>query len=122
MGSARAAGGSASASALHPPTQRRTVGAAISEPWEAALMQELFPVVSGVVLGIVVAGLRPSLRLWVGVLLSVVLGLCATVLSGEFEVSWDYLLVDIPLVAVSAGLSFTLARMAFLRLRRANPS
>ena len=85
-------------------------------------MQELFPVVSGVVLGIVVAGLRPSLRLWVGVLLSVVPGLCATVLSGEFEVSWDYLLVDIPLVAVSAGLSFTLARMAFLRLRRANPS
>ena len=64
----------------------------------------------------------PSLRLWVGVLLSAVLGLCATVLSGEFEVSWDYLLVDIPLVAVSAGLSFTLARMAFLRLRRANPS
>ena len=41
-------------------------------------MQELFPVVSGVVLGIVVAGLRPSLRLWVGVLLSAVLGLCAT--------------------------------------------
>ena len=85
-------------------------------------MQELFPVVSGVVLGIVVAGLRPSLRLWVGVLLAAVLGLCATVLSGEFEVSWDYLLVDIPLVAVSAGLSFTLARMAFLRRRRANPS
>ncbi len=85
-------------------------------------MQELFPVVSGVVLGIVVAGLRPSLRLWVGVLLAAVLGLCATVLSGEFEVSWDYLLVDIPLVAVSAGLSFTLARTAFLRLRRANPS
>ena len=85
-------------------------------------MQERFPVVSGVVLGIVVAGLRPSLRLWVGVLLAAVLGLCATVLSGEFEVSWDYLLVDIPLVAVSAGLSFTLARMAFLRLRRPNPS
>ena len=85
-------------------------------------MQERFPVVSGVVLGIVVAGLRPSLRLWVGVLLAAVLGLCATVLSGEFEVSWDYPLVDIPLVAVSAGLSFTLARMAFLRLRRANPS
>ena len=43
-------------------------------------------------------------------------------LSGEFEVSWDYLLVDIPLVAVSAALSFTLARTAFLRRRRANPS
>jgi hypothetical protein len=80
-------------------------------------MDELFPVVSGVVLGIVVAGIRPSLRLWIGIPVSIVLGLAATVLSGEFEVGWEYLLIDIPLVAVSAGLSFTLARMAFLRMR-----
>lgn len=83
-------------------------------------MDELFPVVSGVVLGIVVAGIRPSLRLWIGIPVSIVLGLAATVLSGEFEVGWEYLLIDIPLVAVSAGLSFTLARMAFLRMRHAN--
>jgi hypothetical protein len=69
------------------------------------------------VLGIVVAGIRPSLRLWIGIPVSIVLGLAATVLSGEFEVGWEYLLIDIPLVAVSAGLSFTLARMAFLRMR-----
>jgi hypothetical protein len=80
-------------------------------------MDELFPVVSGVVLGIVVAGIRPSLRLWIGIPVSIVLGLAATVLSGEFEVGWEYLLIDIPLAAVSAGLSFTLARMAFLRMR-----
>ena len=80
-------------------------------------MDELFPVVSGVVLGIVVAGIRPSLGLWIGIPVSIVLGLAATVLSGEFEVGWEYLLIDIPLVAVSAGLSFTLARMAFLRMR-----
>jgi hypothetical protein len=80
-------------------------------------MDELFPVVSGVVLGIVVAGIRPSLRLWIGIPVSIVLGLAATGLSGEFEVGWEYLLIDIPLVAVSAGLSFTLARMAFLRIR-----
>ena len=80
-------------------------------------MDELFPVVSGVVLGIVVAGIRPSLRLWIGIPVSIALGLAATVLSGEFEVGWEYLLIDIPLVAVSAGLSFTLARMAFLRMR-----
>ena len=80
-------------------------------------MDELFPVVSGVVLGIVVAGIRPSLRLWIGIPVSIVLGLAATGLSGEFEVGWEYLLIDIPLVAVSAGLSFTLARMAFLRMR-----
>jgi hypothetical protein len=80
-------------------------------------MDELFPVVSGVVLGIVVAGVRPSLLPWVGVSLSIALGLAATALSGELAIGWEYLLVDIPLVAVSAGVSFTLARMAFLRLR-----
>ena len=60
------------------------------------------------------AGLRPSLRLWVGVLLSVGLGMAATLVSGEFEAGWEYLLIDIPLVAVSAGVSFTMARAAFL--------
>jgi hypothetical protein len=83
-------------------------------------MDELFPIVSGVVLGIVVAGVRPSLRPWVGIALSIALGLAATALSGELAIGWGYLLVDIPLVAVSAGVSFTLARMAFLRLRHAS--
>jgi hypothetical protein len=80
-------------------------------------VDELFPVVSGGVLGIVVAGVRPSLRPWVGISLSIALGLAATALSGELAIGWEYLLVDIPLVAVSAGVAFTLARMAFLRLR-----
>jgi hypothetical protein len=83
-------------------------------------MDELFPIVSGVVLGIVVAGVPPSLRPWVGIALSIALGLAATALSGELAIGWEYLLVDIPLVAVSAGVSFTLARMAFLRLRHAS--
>jgi hypothetical protein len=83
-------------------------------------MDELFPVVSGAVLGILVAALRPSLRLWVGVLVSILLGVAATVVSGEFQIGWEYLLIDIPLVAVSTGLSFTVARMAFLRLRHAS--
>jgi hypothetical protein len=80
-------------------------------------MVELFPVVSGAVLGILVAALRPSLRLWVGVLVSILLGVAATVVSGEFQIGWEYLLIDIPLVAVSTGLSFTVARLASLRLR-----
>ena len=83
-------------------------------------MDELFPVVSGAVLGILVAALRPSLRLWVGVLVSILLGVAATVVTGEFQIGWEYLLIDIPLVAVSTGLSFTVARMAFLRLRHAS--
>jgi hypothetical protein len=83
-------------------------------------MDELFPIVSGVVLGIVVARVRPSLRPWVGIALSIALGLAATALSGELAIGWEYVLVDIPLVALSAGVSFTLARMAVLRLRHAS--
>jgi hypothetical protein len=42
------------------------------------------------------------------VLLWVAFGFVATVASGEFRISWGYLLVDIPLVAGSAGLAFLL--------------
>jgi hypothetical protein len=73
-------------------------------------MNELFPVVSGLVVGLLVGLPRPSLRVRVAVLLSVAFGLVATVASGEFRVSWGYLLVDIPLVAGSAGLSFLVTR------------
>jgi hypothetical protein len=73
-------------------------------------MNELFPVASGLVIGLLVGLLRPSLRVGVAVLLSAVFGLVATVASGEFRTSWDYLLIDIPLVAGSAGLSFLITR------------
>ena len=79
-------------------------------------MDELFPVVSGVVLGIVVAGLRLSLRLWAGVLLSVGLGMAATLVSGELRGRLGVPAHRHSAVAVSAGVSFTLARAAFLRL------
>jgi hypothetical protein len=51
-------------------------------------MNEVFPVVSGLVIGLLVALLRPSLRLGVAVLLSVAFGFVATVASGEFRISW----------------------------------
>jgi hypothetical protein len=73
-------------------------------------MNEVFPIVSGLVIGLLVGLLRPSLRLWVAVLLSAAFGFVATVASGEFRISWGYLLVDIPLVAASAGLSFLVTR------------
>ncbi len=73
-------------------------------------MNELFPVVSGLAVGFVLGVLRTSLRLGADVLLSVVFGFIATVASGEFRISWGFLLIDIPLVAGSAVLSFILTR------------
>lgn len=72
-------------------------------------MNELLPVASGIVLGAILANLRPALRLRNVAVLAILLGAIATVASGEFRVSWGYLPVDIALVAGSALASMRLA-------------
>jgi len=78
-------------------------------------MQELFPLACGLLLGVALGLVRPQLRLPLGAALSVACGVLATVLSGEFRLSWDYLAVDIPLVAFAAFTAFAAVR----RLRTA---
>lgn len=73
-------------------------------------MQELIPVACGLLLGAGLGLMRPSIRLPVGAVLSVLLGLFATVITGEFKMSWEYLLVDIPLVALAAFLALVTVR------------
>ena len=68
-------------------------------------MEEILPVASGIFLGALIGLLRPSLRFPIGALLIVAFGLLATVASGEYLISWSFLLIDIPLVAVSAAAS-----------------
>jgi hypothetical protein len=65
-------------------------------------MHELFPVAGGLAIGALMATIRPSLRVPVGALLSSTVAVLATVLSGEFRVSWGFLLVDGPLVILSS--------------------
>jgi hypothetical protein len=77
-------------------------------------MQELIPLTAGLCLGAALGLIRPGLRLAVGAVMAVVLGFFATVITGEFRASWGYLLFDIPLVAVSAGLGWLAGR----RVRR----
>ena len=67
------------------------------------IVQELLPVMSGLFLGSLLGLLRPSLRVPIGAVLIVALGVLATVVSGEYLISWSFLLIDIPLVAVSAA-------------------
>jgi hypothetical protein len=78
-------------------------------------MEEIFPVGSGVVLGLVIAYLASGrLRGWILATGSVLIGVTASWLSGELAVSWLYLLVDIGQVLVAGALTWTLA----LRWRR----
>jgi hypothetical protein len=78
-------------------------------------MEEVFPVGSGVVLGLVVAYLVPGrLRGWVLAAGSLLVGWAAAWVTGELAVSWLYLLVDVGQVLVAGGLTWILA----LRWRR----
>jgi hypothetical protein len=75
-------------------------------------MEELVPLGLGLLLGAVLGLVKPSLRLWAGAPVAVLLGATATVVTGEAEISWAYVLFDVPLVAVSATLGVAAGRAA----------
>ena len=79
-------------------------------------MQEAFPIVAGFLLGWFLEPAKPRSQRIVGSSLAIVLGVAATVLSGEFRIGWEYLLIDIPLVALCALVGLTAARL--VRRRR----
>jgi hypothetical protein len=78
---------------------------------------EIFPIAAGLLCGVLLGSLTARRRVVVGVAFSVVAGLLATVGSGEWRVSWAFLLIDIPLVAVSAVVGDLLSRRVVLRRR-----
>jgi hypothetical protein len=72
-------------------------------------VNELLPVTSGIVLGAILTYFCPRLRLRIVTVPVILLGIIATVASGEFSVSWSYLLVDVAQAAGSALVSVMLA-------------
>jgi hypothetical protein len=85
-------------------------------------MQELFPFGCGLLLGAALGYVRPGVRLPVGGLLAIVLGVVATLVTAEFKASWGYVLVDIPLVTCATFIGLLVARQTapygVRRLRR----
>jgi hypothetical protein len=66
-------------------------------------MNELFPIVCGVLIGLACRAERaPRWRCACWVRLSIACGIAATVFSGEFKISWSFLLIDVPLAFGSA--------------------
>jgi hypothetical protein len=76
---------------------------------------EFFPIVAGLLCGLLLGSLTARRRVVVGLAFSVVAGVLATVVSGEWRISWAFLLIDIPLVAVSAVAGDLLSRRIVLR-------
>jgi hypothetical protein len=73
-------------------------------------MNELFPILAGLAVGGALGVLRPAVRLPFAVAAAILLGAAATFLSGEFEISWSFLLIDIPLVALSSAAAILAGR------------
>jgi hypothetical protein len=66
-------------------------------------MSELFPILAGVAIGLVVQKIAsPRVRAVVLFVLSALAGATASFISGELFVSWDFLFFDIPLVFAAA--------------------
>lgn len=66
-------------------------------------MQEVFPILSGAIVGLAVLNIESvRLRALALAVLSVILGVIATIISSEALISWAFVLIDIPLVLVSA--------------------
>jgi hypothetical protein len=84
-------------------------------------MNELLPIVSGLMVGLALGLLAPRLRFLTGAIAAVVLGTLATVVSGEFRLSWAYLLIDIPLVAVASVAGLLAGRLVRRQFSGAPP-
>src|SRR5262249_6781737 len=79
------------------------------------VMEEIFPVGAGVLLGLVIGwGIPARLRGWLLAIGSLVIGALASWISGELAVSWLYVLIDVGQVLLAGALSWVLV----LRWRR----
>lgn len=66
-------------------------------------MNEVFPVVAGLLLGFAAFRIESiRLRAIVVAVVSVLLGVVATIISGESLISWAFVLIDVPLVLACA--------------------
>jgi hypothetical protein len=82
-------------------------------------MDEVFPVLAGIALGLATFALRSVwLRVAVVGILGVTLGTVASWISGELAVSWLYVLVDAAQVMVAAVLTGVLIRQWLRRRAR----
>ena len=80
-------------------------------------MEELFPLVAGVVVGLIasrIASMR--VRLIVAAVLTLIFAATATLISGEAAESWAFIFVDIGEVAIVAAITWGIATFVARRV------
>ena len=78
-------------------------------------MHEVFPIAAGVVIAVLTLRLvAPRWRPVVMAVLGLVFGFLASLISGELELSWGFLPIDVGLVLLAAGAT-TVALTAWRR-------
>ncbi len=74
-------------------------------------MAELFPLAAGLLVGVLVGRSFAGRTVWALIALAAVaIGFCATLISGEWLSSWEFVFVDIPEALVTALLGVALVR------------
>ena len=82
-------------------------------------MDEVFPVLCGVVLGLAAGHLSLRLR-WLAMLIGVPLvGITASYISGELSIGWQFVLIDMTEVLMAFGLVLLLQQHRSAMARRA---
>jgi hypothetical protein len=85
-------------------------------------MEEVFPVLAGVAVGLATFRVRPLLlNIVLLVILGLVFGALASWISGELTVSWIYLLIDTTQVIVASVMTASLVK-AWRRRRTRAPA
>lgn len=80
-------------------------------------MNEIVPVVGGLVVGSLLPLVPARLRILVAVVAASCVGALATVVSGEYRLGWEYLLFDVPLAALGTVAGYLAADRLLLPAR-----
>jgi hypothetical protein len=81
-------------------------------------MDEVFPVLAGIALGLVILRIESRTWRWLALgLAGIALGVTASWVSGELAISWSYVVIDTAQVLAAAVMTSVLASVWRRRLR-----
>jgi len=81
-------------------------------------MHEIFPIAAGLLVGALITRQGGWRAVILGAAAAVLVGFTATLISGEYQVGWEFLAIDIPGAALAIAAGWTARRMLERRTLR----